>query len=448
LNKLHLKRLWLLVLPILGESFLSLCVGWSDTILTARALPEDKYIAAVTFCSYVYWLIDCFGYFASIGVQTLISQYIGAGKHKRANEVLLQGMLIALFTGLLLLSVVWLATDSLKSFIPLSKSAQDLVVEYLRILGIAYPLMMLLQVGCAAMQATGHTFNAMCVMGLANLINIIFSWGLATGFEVFPPLGWAGIAAGTSISLTIAGLFAIYWLFKGVGCLRLSFELPKPHFVLIKKILQIGIPGACNWLLMTVGYLWHLVIIGRLGDTAVAAHGVAVWCESLSWLVGNAFSIAAATLIGQSLGAKRPDLARRYGWLALYVGGLFMCALGVIFYCGAPALLKIFLGNEHQEVLVQGTQVLQLIAFAQPAAAAATILSWALEGGAGDTKFALTSSLLGKLVVEIPLAYALTGVLVNLGLFGAWLALLVNHYIQGIAATVRFSSPHWVKLQI
>jgi Na+-driven multidrug efflux pump len=288
----------------------------------------------------------------------------------------------------------------------------------------------------------------MWVMVLANLINIICSWGLATGLGLFPPLRWTGIAAGTSISLIIAGSISLMWLQKGIGNLHLSSQLPKLNVVQIRQILKIGIPGTCNWLLMALVHLWHLTIVGRLGDTTVAAHGVVVWCESLSWLVGNAFSIAAATLIGQSLGANRLDLAREYGWLSVRVGGLLMSAMGVLFFICAPFFMHLFLGNGHPEVFTQGRQALQLVAFAQPAAAAAIILTWAIEGGAGDTKFALMSSLVGKLLVEIPLGYALTGVWVGWGLLGTHLALSINHYVQGIAAIWRFSSDRWVKLQI
>lgn len=448
MSKRQLQRLWILVLPVLGENLLSLCVGWSDTIITARLLPEDKYLASVTFCSYVYWLIDCFAYVASIGAQTLISQYIGARKIKQANEILLQSLLIAAFIGVFLLVGVWLGSDYLHFLVPLSPEAKELVVEYLKIVAISYPFMMLLQVSCTAMQATGSTLRAMWVMVIANLTNIICSWGLATGLNLFPPLGWIGIAAGTSISLIAAGLITIKWLQKGSGDLRLHYRFPKLNLVQIRQILKIGIPGACNWFLMALGNLWHLAIVGRLGDTAIATHGVIVWCESLSWLVGNSFSIASATLIGQSLGANRPNLARDYGWLGLKVGGLIMSAMGVIFFVFANELLQIFLGNQHQEVLNQGKQVLQLVAFAQPAAAAAIILTWALEGGAGDTKFTLISHFAGTLLVEIPLTYILTSRWFNLGLLGAHLALLINHYVQGTAVTLRFSSHQWVKLQI
>lgn len=432
-----------MVIPILGENLLSLCVGWSDTILTARILPEEKYLAAITVCTYIYWLIDCFGYFASIGAQALISRYMGAGQPESANKILSQSLLIAVSIGLFLLTVVWLSSGFLGVLMPLSESAQQLVVKYLKIVALSYPLMMLMQVGCTAMQAAGHTFAAMCVMVVANLINIVCSWSLAVGLGPLPKLAWVGIAVGTSVSFMAAGVLTLCWLLKGIGDLRLPHKLPILDLVQVRQILKIGIPGTFNWLLTSLGYLWHLAIVSRLGDVAVATHGVAVWCESLSLQVGNSFSIAAATLVGQSLGANRSDLAHSYGWLALGAGGLFMSVMGVVFFTCAPLLLTIFIGNGHEEVLTQGISVLQLVAFAQPAVAASTILTWALEGGAGDTRWPLVYNLAGRLLVEIPLAYALSGVWLNLGMYGVWVALVVNAYIQGIAATLRFAYGSW-----
>lgn len=447
MSKKYYYRLWSLVLPVLIESLLSMSVGWSDTILTARLLPDDKYLAAITIVSYIYWLVECFSYFASIGAQTLISQYTGAGKVIEANKTLQQSLLIAFITGLLLSVVVVNATNYLYMLTPVS-TTQELVADYLRIISISYPFMMMLQVCCTAMQASARTLPAMGVMLLANVINIVCSWTLAVKFKETPLFSWNSIAAGTSISLIIACLVAIYCLRKGVGNLYLLYELPKLDLTQIRHILRIGIPGACNWILMTVGNLWHLTIISKLGNTAVAAHGVVVWCESLSWLISNAFSIAAATLIGQSLGANRPDTAKKYGWLALKVGVVVTSIMGVVFFTCSHVLMQMFLGIEHKEVFTQGQQVLQLIAFAQPISAAAIILTWGLEGGAGDTKFALMSNLACMLLVEIPLAYFLTGTWFNLGLFGAYLALLISHYIKGGIAIQRFSSNAWIKVQI
>src|SRR5262249_58187070 len=133
--------------------------------------------------------------------------------------------------------------------------------------------------------------------------------------------------------------------------------------------------------------LWHVGSVGGLGDTALATHGVAVRCEAPSWLVADALAVAGAALVGQALGAGRPDLARGYGWMAFRWGLLLMTLMGVVFYAGAPALFAVFVNAQEASVRELGIPALRLAAFAQPALAAAVILTWALEGGAGDTRW-------------------------------------------------------------
>ena len=264
-----------------------------------------------------------------------------------------------------------------------------------------------------------------------------------------PPLGWTGVAAGTAASMTGAGLLTFGVLRHGCGPLRLPHPLPVPDLKALRQILRIGVPATANWLGMSLVMLWHLAIIGRLGDAALAAHGVAVRCEALSWLVADAFAVAGAALVGQALGARRPDLARSYGWMAFRWGLLLMTLMGVVFYAAASELFALFVnGQETPAVRELGIPVLRLAAFAQPALAAAAILTWALEGGAGDTRWPLAYTLASMLLVQIPLAYGLTGPWLALGLYGAWLALLADACLRGLAATLRFAYGRWAEISI
>jgi len=228
--------------------------------------------------------------------------------------------------------------------------------------------------------------------------------------------------------------------------LRLPSVLPRPDFFVLRRILAIGGPATANWLGVSLCMLWHLAIVGRLGDTALAAHGIAVRCEALSWLVADAFAVAGAALVGQALGAKRPDLARGYGWMAFRWGAGIMSLMGVAFYLGAPQFFDLFLGESGPAVREMGIPVLRLAAFAQPLLAAAAILTWALEGGADDTRWPLTYTLGSMLLVQIPLAYALSGNWLALGLFGAWLALLIDALLRGLAAALRFAYGRWAEV--
>jgi Na+-driven multidrug efflux pump len=248
--------------------------------------------------------------------------------------------------------------------------------------------------------------------------------------------------------MTGAGLLTLGVLWHGWGPLRLPRPLPLPDLAALRQILRIGVPATANWLAMSLVMLWHMSIVGRLGNTALAAHGVAVRCEALSWVVADAFAVAGAALVGQALGARRPDLARSYGWMAFRWGLLMMTLMAAVFYVGASELFALFVGVEVASVRELGAPVLRLAAFAQPALAAAAILTWALEGGAGDTRWPLAYTLGSMLLVQVPLAYGLTGPWLALGLYGAWLALLADAYLRGLAAALRFAYGRWAEIRL
>src|SRR5262249_21506190 len=159
-----------------------------------------------------------------------------------------------------------------------------------------------------------------------------------------------GIAAGTALAMSAAGLLTLGWLRYGPGPLRLPGALPRPDLGTLRQILRLGAPATANWLGGSLIMLRHLAIVGRLRDRAPAAHGVAVCCEALCWLVADAFAVAGAALVGQALGAGRPDLARRYGWMALRWGMLLMVFLGVVFYVAAGELFALFVQSQGAAV--------------------------------------------------------------------------------------------------
>jgi putative MATE family efflux protein len=267
------------------------------------------------------------------------------------------------------------------------------------------------------------------------------------GAGPFPELGFRGIAIGTLVGYVTGGLLAVAWLYHGHRELRLPRRWPAPDLRAFHRVLRVGVPGAANSLAVVVCHLWFVAIIGRLGDAAVAAHGVAIRCESLSWMSAEAFAVAAATLVGQSLGARRADLAAAYGWSTFRIGVVVMSLMGLLFWLRPHWLFWIFVSSSNSEILGLGVPVLRLVAFSAPALAAAIILSGALRG-AGDTRWPFFYNSAGLLLVRIPLAYALTGGWMSLGLYGAWIAMVVDLYVRGGAAVLRFSSDAWTRIRV
>ncbi len=205
--------------------------------------------------------------------------------------------------------------------------------------------------------------------------------------------------------------------------------------------------------------MWFLRLVNRLGDTAAAAHGIALRWEALGYLSGAAFGTAAMALVGQSLGARDPHRAARSGWTAYALGGTTMCAMGVLFALLAEPMFLLFCPDPALRPVVEtGTPVLRLVAFAMPALAAQIIFTAALRG-AGDSRIPVLFSWFGFLGVRIPLAFLLTAPRVDLGpfgtvpgydlgLLGAWVAMCSDLWVRGTFFALRFAGGKWKAVEV
>jgi Na+-driven multidrug efflux pump len=237
-------------------------------------------------------------------------------------------------------------------------------------------------------------------------------------------------------------------LARGRSGLQLRLRLFRPNGDLLWRLVRISVPAGLDSMSVAAGQLVFLTIVNRLGDEASSAHGIALHWEALAYLSGAAFGTAAMTLVGQSLGAERPDLATRCGWTTFGLGCAVMCGMGVVFFLLAPQMFALFCPQpEKHGVITAGVPVLQLVAFAMPALACTIIFTSALRG-AGDTRVPLLFTWIGFLLVRIPLALLLTSKVVGLGLFGAWLAMFADLYVRGGFFLYRFVSGRWRKIQV
>jgi Na+-driven multidrug efflux pump len=225
---------------------------------------------------------------------------------------------------------------------------------------------------------------------------------------------------------------------------------------LIRRMLWVSVPAAVDSMSVACCQLWFLSLVNKLGDTAAAAHGIALRWEALGFMAGGAFGTAAATLVGQNLGARDPVRAARCGWTAYAIGGGVMCFMGLMFVIFAEPMFRVF--SDLQPVIDTGVPVLRLIAIAMPALACQIIFTQALRG-AGDTRVPVLFSWFGFLGVRIPLAYLLTSSQVNLGvfgtvrgydmgLFGAWVAMCTDLWVRGVFFGLRFASGKWKKSEV
>jgi putative MATE family efflux protein len=412
--------------------------------------------AAQTTAHYLAWAISSYTVLVTVGSTALVARFIGAKEIALARDVTHQSILLAVFfAGLATLVGLFGGIDGLIGLLQLHGDAARFAGDYLRVLFSFLIFQVVELAGISCLVGAGDTRTGLFVMAGVALINVPFAWGFAFG-KVLPNLGFVGIALGTGMSHVLGCLVVIVVLMRGRYELKFQLSRFRPRFDLIYRLLRISVPAGLDSLSIVVGQFWFLSIVNQLGDVASGAHGIALRWEALGYLSGAAFGTAATTLVGQNLGAARPDMARRAGWLAFGLGCGVMCAMGLLFFVGARVMFTI--SSSDPNIVSAGVPVLQLVAFAMPALASTIIFTSALRG-AGDTRVPVLFTWIGFFVVRIPLAYLLirsslpigswtviSGA--GLGLFGAWLAMFADILVRGAFFMFRFVQGHWQSTKV
>jgi len=440
-----LRPLLALVWPVLIEQMLAMLVGFSDMLLAGHYLGRP-HLAAMTMLSYGLWAAENMFAFVAIGAMALIARYAGAGNPQGANRVCNQSFVAG---GILAVAVTTLGIafgPHLVAAMQLEGEAARLATRYLYWTLPMLPMMMLEAIGIACLRGTGDMVMALVARALVNVIDIALSWSLLLGVGPLPELGWDGLAIGTAAGYGLGGLLPLAVLVRGQGGLQVRWALLRPDWQLIRRILRIGVPGGIDIMSMIGCQLIFVGLINTLGELAAAAHGVAIRIESLAYLPGTAFQVAAATLAGQYLGAGDYRRATRSVLVACLTGGAVMAAAGLTFFFGAESLVPLFVRTSQADVISTTAPLLRIISVAMVPLALVMVLTGALRG-AGDTRWPLLFSLIGFLVIRMPAAYLLAYVW-GWGIQGAWYAMVIDLVVRCAMVMYRFWHGGWQRIEV
>lgn len=287
----------------------------------------------------------------------------------------------------------------------------------------------------------------MCVLDVVFNTLLIFpsrEWHLA-GIAIPIPgagLGVMGAALGTGLAELVAAVLMMYFLCRRSPELRLHRAPLKaflPHTGSLLKALRIGLPMGCEHIILCGAQILTTVIVAPLGTFAIAANAFAITAESLCYMPGYGIADAATTLVGQSLGAGRRDLTRRFANITVGMGIAVMTVMGIIMYVAAPLMMSLMTPDAHIQSL--GVMALRIEAFAEPMFAA-SIVAYGVFVGAGDTLVPSAMNLFSIWAVRLTLAAALAP---TMGLQGVWIAMCVELCFRGAIFLLRLRGNKWMK---
>lgn len=436
------REVLVLALPAVGEQALNMTVGIVNTFLVGHLGAAA--LAAVGLASQIVMMTMVLFSAVAVGSTALIARAVGARDHRAANRVLYQSILIGVVVGAILTTLgVTLASQALR-LMGAETEALRLGTTYLRIVACTFLFSTLMFVGNACLRGAGDTRTPLRIMMIVNGINIVVAWALINGPLGLPRLGVMGSALGAAAGRTAGGLLVMWVLLHGRSGLHIRRWPWPPDVSTIRRILNVGLPSSVEQLLMRMGQVSFARVVATLGTTAYAAHTVALNTESLSFMPGFGFAVAATTLVGQGLGAGNPTQAERYGYASYRLGAAFMSVMGVIFMLFAEPLVSIF--TEDAEVIALATGPLRLIGIVQPALAAMMIFAGALRG-AGDTRPPMLITGASLWLIRVPLGF-LFALVLGWGLTGAWIAMAIDLTMRGTLNFLRFHSGRWKTVKV
>ena len=445
--------------PVMTEELLNLFVGYTDWWLAGRFLQGDQYQAAMALMVYILWLIPSLFSAVAIGATALIARSIGAGDQQQAQRVAHQALLSGLALSLLITAGMALGGPTLLRLLRLPQAAQPAALEYLLIIVPAIPAIMVEQVAIAVLRGAGDTVTGLLAKCVVNVVNAVVSAGLVVGWWIFPELGWRGLAWGTAIGHMTAGLLLLVALTSGFSGIRWRWRELRPERELLVRMWRVGLPGGLDMLAVLGCHLGYVSIINTLGTAAAAAHGLGVQLEALAYAPASSFSVAAATLTGQYLGAGDAARASRTIRQAILLAGTFMTTMGIAFAAFGWLLVGWFVGADAQQTTDLATAYMRIVAWSMPFLAVTMILSGALRG-AGDTRWTLLITFAGLALIRIPgaawlswdefslplMGWSMTGW--GMGVRGAWWAMVIDVAIRCFLLIFRFLHGGWKRLDL
>ena len=436
------RALGLLAIPMMLEMAMEAIFAVVDIAFVSRL--GTNAIAAVGLTEALITVLYAVAIGLGMGVTAMISRRIGAKDVEEAAQVAGQ----AVWVGAVLSIVIGISGYHYAAELLLMMGASQEVLAqgegFTAILLGGSASIIFLFLLTAAFRGTGDAPVALRSLALANGINIILDPCLIFGLGPFPEMGVTGAAVATTIGRGAGVAYLFYYLFTSRGRLRCRLRHLTIVPTLIRRMIRVSIGGVGQFLIATASWIAVMRIVALYGSAPIAAYTIALRLLEFAILPAWGLGNAAATLVGQNLGADQPERAEKSTWAAARINAVFMTILGVLMIAFAPQIVSWF--STDPEILRYGTSCLRILGVGYPMYAVGMIVIQALNG-AGDTRTPSILNFICFWLVQIPLAYWLATT-ASFGPDGVFLAIVIAESILTILAVLVFRSGKWRQQQV
>lgn len=435
-----------LSIPAILEQLVMTMMSYIDTAMVGSL--GQAATAAIGVVSSSIWLLNGITNAVAVGFSVQVAQYLGAGREKDGRSVLCQAILFNALFGMALSVITMILSRYLPTLLGADMEIRPAASEYFKIVGLFLPFSMASAIYSSILRCSGNVVLPSCMNVGMCILDVIFNFVLIYptrqigGITIWGAgLGVTGAALGTGLAQMCVGLSLLLALTKKKGplCLtgRAAWKFTKPC---MSATMRIATPTALERVTLSVAQIVMTAVIAEMGTTAMATNYVAVQTESICYLPAYGVAAAATALVGQSIGAERSDMAKRFACGTTFLGFLLVTGMGAFMFLFAPQLTGLL--TSDPEVAALSARALRIVAFSEPLFAVSIVVIGALRG-AGDSKgpFILNlCSMWGVRVLAVLLFARSYGVL------GVWGAMTAELCFRGIVFLIRLMRGRWLHI--
>ncbi|MBP3604879.1 MAG: MATE family efflux transporter [Lachnospiraceae bacterium] len=431
--------------PAILESFFVAFAGLVDSLMVSSLGAYA--VAAVGLTTQPKFLGLSLFFAVNVAVSALVARRRGEGRQEEANRIMYTALTFVIAAAVVLSVSLVLLAGPIITLCGSTPETHDTAVIYFQIImgGMIFNCVQM----CinSAQRGAGNTKITMRTNITSNTVNIIGNYLLIEGHFGFPALGIHGAAIATVFGTVVACVMSIISITKPAGFISIPFIFKnkiRPAFSTFINLVKIGYSVFFEQILMRIGFMMTAVMAAKQGTDAMAAHQVGMNIMGLSFSFGDGLQSAAVALIGRSLGQGNQELAKEYGRICRWIGGIISVFLAIVYFTGARTLLRLFFEEEH--IVEIGVGIMYVIIFVVVFQISQVIYMGCLRG-AGDTFYTAMASTISVTIIRTGASY-IFGYMLGFGIVGIWLGVLADQISRFIFASTRFKAGKWTQIKI
>ena len=444
-DKEQVRKVVQIAWPAVLEAFFVAFVGLVDSFMVSSLGAAA--VASVGLTTQPKFVGLAMFFAVNVSVSALVARRKGEQNREGANKIFITALSFIIVAAVVISAFLVCFADPIIAFCGSEPETHEGAVAYFRII-MGGMIFNCIQMGInAAQRGCGNTKITMRTNLVSNTVNVIFNFLLIQGHLGFPALGIHGAALATVLGTVVACIMSILSVCRKdtfVSLIYIAQEKLRPTIEAFKNLVKVGYSVFAEQLLLRVGFMATSLMAAAQGTDAMAAHQVGMNIMGLSFSFGDGLQSTAVALIGYSLGAKDPDLAKKYGSICRTIGGFISVILAVVYLFGGGLLYSLFF--EEEQIIAIGVNIMRIIAVIVVLQISQVIYMGCLRG-AGDTLYTAIVSTISVTIMRTAGSFFFCYVM-GWGIVGIWMGVVADQLSRLVLASIRFKQGKWIQIKI